>query len=265
MIMSRDNSAKNVSMLNAWMFAGAALVALSVGAAPAFAQTATEAEEAPASDIVVTARRTEERLQDVPVAIAAFGAEALQERRIESEIDLQIATPGLTVRQTGSSDQLNFAIRGQSIDSFSNSAPAVVAYFNDVPAGGGTSTAFFDLSSIQVLKGPQGTLFGRNATGGAVLYSTALPTHKFEGYAKAGYGNYDNVQLEGAVNLPIGEALALRFSGLHRKRDGFQRNLLDGTRANSIDSVVPSRMCWCCSMATLAARPARPRLPMRTA
>lgn len=240
---------KSVRDFSTRLAAGAAIVALAAAAAPAWAQveasdtvarTPAEAETAPADadTIVVTARRTEERLQDVPVAVAAFGSEALQERKIDSETDLQIATPGLTVRQTGSSDQLNFAIRGQSIDSFSNSAPAVVTYFNEVPAGGGTSTSFFDLSSIQVLKGPQGTLFGRNATGGAVLYGTAPPTHDFEGYAEAGYGNYDNMQFEAAVNVPIGEALAVRLSGLRRKRDGFQRNLLDGNRANSIDATV---------------------------
>lgn len=204
--------------------------------------TVAPADAPPLSDesgqIVVTARRTLERLQDVPVAVAAFGAAALEERRIVSEVDLQIATPGLTVRQTGSSDQLNFAIRGQSIDAFSNSAPAVVTYFNDVPAGGGTSTAFFDLASIQVLKGPQGTLFGRNATGGAVLYSTAAPTNRSEGYLEVGYGNYDNREIEGAINLPFADGFAVRVAGLHRNREGFQRNLLDGTRANSIDANV---------------------------
>lgn len=238
------------------LMSGVALASLGFTAMPAFAQAAPSAtpadQAAPAAptpdpqaeaanapgDIVVTARRTNERLQDVPVAVTAFGGEQLAERRIVSETDLQIATPGLTVRQTGSSDQLNFAIRGQSIDSFSNSAPAVVSYFNDVPAGGGTATAFFDLESIQVLKGPQGTLFGRNATGGAVLYSTAKPTNRFEGYAKAGYGNYDNKELEGALNIPLTDGVAARFSGIYRNRDGFQRNLLDGRRANSIDALV---------------------------
>jgi iron complex outermembrane recepter protein len=238
MMMSKDNLAKNVSTLNAWMFTGTALISLAVGAVPALAQTATKSEEAAISDIVVTARRTEERLQDVPVAIAAFGAVALAERRITSETELQVATPGLTVRQTGSSDQLNYAIRGQSIDSFSFSSPAVVAYFNEVQAGGGAATSFFDLASIQVLKGPQGTLFGRNATGGAVLYSTAKPTTNTGGYLKVGYGNYDNKEIEGAINLGIAEGYAIRLSGKVRNRDGFQKNLLDGTRANSIDSKV---------------------------
>ncbi len=241
--MIRINAARNPSAFHAALLAGTAIFSCTTGLSPVWAQTrpadaeTTEAEST-SGDIVVTARRTEERLQDVPVAVTAFGADALEERKIGSETDLQIATPGLTVRQTGSSDQLNFAIRGQSIDSFSNSAPAVVAYFNDVPAGGGTATAFFDLSSIQVLKGPQGTLFGRNATGGAVLYSTAKPRHDFEGYVDVGYGNYNNVEVEGAINVPLGDMMAIRLSGLKRNRDGFQRNLLDGTRANSIDATV---------------------------
>jgi iron complex outermembrane recepter protein len=236
--MTVKNSIRKPSPLNLWMLAGSAVIALSVGATPTFAQSASGAEEAPSSDIIVTARRTDEKLQDVPVAVTAFGGAALAERRITSEIDLQVATPGLTVRQTGSSDQLNYAIRGQSIDSFSFSSPAVVAYFNEVQAGGGAATSFFDLESIQVLKGPQGTLFGRNATGGAVLYGTAKPTTKTGGYLKAGYGNYNNVELEGAINLGLAEGYAIRLSGKIRNRDGFQRNLLDNTDVNTIDSKV---------------------------
>jgi iron complex outermembrane recepter protein len=236
--MTITNSIRKPFALNIWMLAGSAMVALSVGATPAFAQSTGGAEEAPSSDIIVTARRTNEKLQDVPVAVTAFGSEALAERKIASQIDLQVATPGLTVRQTGSSDQLNYAIRGQSIDSFSFSSPAVVAYFNEVQAGGGAATSFFDLESIQVLKGPQGTLFGRNATGGAVLYGTAKPTTDTGGYLKAGYGNYNNRELEGALNLGLAEGYAIRLSGKIQKRDGFQHNLLDNTDANSIDSKV---------------------------
>jgi iron complex outermembrane recepter protein len=221
------------------MLASTAVIAITANLSPAYAQnTQTTDTEVPTNDIIVTARRTDERLQDVPVAVTAFGADALEERKISSETDLQVATPGLTVRQTGSSDQLNYAIRGQSIDSFSFSSPAVVAYFNEVQAGGGAATSFFDLSSIQVLKGPQGTLFGRNATGGAVLYSTAKPTTDTGGYLKLGYGNFDNKEIEGAINLGMPEGYAIRLSGKIRNRDGFQHNLLDGTTANTIDSKV---------------------------
>lgn len=221
------------------------LGALALGLA-GFSAAHAQAVEAPQqaeesqgeSDIVVTARRSGERLQDVPVAVTAFGADALAERRISTENDLQIATPGLTVRSAVSSNQINYAIRGQSVDGFSFSSPAVTAYFNEVPTGGTSATSLFDLESIQVLKGPQGTLFGRNATGGAVLYSAKRPDDSFGGYIKGGYGNYDNTEIEGALNIPITDGIAVRFAGRSQKRDGFQRNLIDGSKVNSIDAQI---------------------------
>ena len=184
--MSRDNSAKNASLLNAWMFTGAALIALSIGAVPAFAQTASEDEAAQDDgtvDIVVTAQRREERLSRVPVSVVAFGAEALQERNINSEQDMGSLVPGLQVKNGQNSNQLSFTLRGQTLDPFSGTSPAVLTYLNEAPyTPGNTATAFFDLGSVQVLKGPQGTLFGRNATGGAVLYSTPMPGDVFSGY-----------------------------------------------------------------------------------
>jgi iron complex outermembrane recepter protein len=204
--------------------------------APAFAQSAKPAAEAAnPDDIIVTARRTDEKLQDVPVAVVAFGSQALAERRIGSEADLQVATPGLTVRSTTSSNQLNYAVRGQSVDSFSYSAPSVVAYFNNVPVGGTTATAFFDLESIQVLKGPQGTLFGRNATGGAVLYGAQKPTADFGGYLKAGFGNFSNREAEGAINIPITDGVAIRLSGKTQTRDGYQNDLVHNIKSGSLD------------------------------
>ena len=188
--------------------------------------------------IIVTARRIEEKLSEVPVTVAAFDSEALAQRQINSEETLQIATPGLTTKQSISSNYLNYAIRGQSVGAFSYSPPAVVTYFNEVPVGGTSATTFFDLSSIQVLKGPQGTLFGRNATGGAVIYQSQLPNSEFEGYLRAGYGNFDNTEIEGAINIPISKHIALRVAGRSHKRDGFQHNLLYDTYANSIDSQV---------------------------
>src|ERR1700682_904407 len=167
-----NNCATVKLMLAAWIASAAA----SGIPAPVLADASQmDAENTEMPSIVVTARRTSERLQDVPVAVTAIAAESLAEQRIESQVDLQFATPGLTVRQTGSSDQLNFAIRGQSIDAFSFACPAVVDYFDEVQVGGGAATSLFDLDSIQVLKGPQGTLFGRNATGGAVLYRAKKP------------------------------------------------------------------------------------------
>ena len=108
------------------------------------------------------------------------------------------------MRATGSSDQLNYSLRGQSVDSFSFAAPAVVAYFNEVPTGGAAAQSFFAMDSIQVLKGPQGTLFGRNATGGAVNFYTRSPSlTDYDGYVTAGAGNYSLVTAQGAIGGPI--------------------------------------------------------------
>ncbi|MBC2669530.1 TonB-dependent receptor [Novosphingobium piscinae] len=226
------------------LFAGASLAAL-LAAQPAVAAEAPEqpatpqasdsADQGSADAIVVTARRKAEKLADVPVSVAALGAGELTERRIFSESDLQTATPGLTVRQTNSSNQISFSLRGQSLDAFSFASPAVLNYINEFNAQSTSSSAFYDLQSIQVLKGPQGTLFGRNATGGAVLYETRKPDANFGGYARLSYGNYNNVVAEGAINVP-GEVISGRVAAQYQKRDGYQRNLLLGTRNASIDN-----------------------------
>ena len=186
--------------------------------------------------VVITARRREENLSDVPVAVSAFGEDQIAELGIDSEADLQIGVPGLQVRVTNSSNQLNYSLRGQSVDSFSNSQPAVLAYINEVQAGGVVANSFFDMGSIQVLKGPQGTLFGRNATGGAVLYETKKPENEFGGYAKVGLGSFEERVFEGALNVPLGENFAARLSGLSREREGWQTNLYNGDKLASIDS-----------------------------
>ena len=164
----------------------------------AFAQERTQkpAAEAAASgtgDIVVTARRKEESIQSVPVAVVAFGQEAIANRTIRTESDLQRVVPGLTIRETEGSNQIAYSIRGQTIDAFTGSALAVVPYVNEVQANGNAASNFYDLGSIQVLKGPQGTLFGRNSTGGAVLATTAKPVNQNEGNISLSYGNYNYV------------------------------------------------------------------------
>ena len=217
------------------------IIAVSFGFLAGQVSMGAEAQEtagAVLEEVMVTARRTEERLVDVPVSISAFNSAALEERRILREFDLQVATPGLLSKQGMSSNYINYSLRGQSVGAYSYSPPAVVTYFNEVPVGGLSATSFFDLQSIQVLKGPQGTLFGRNTTGGAVLYTSHKPTDEFDFSLKGTVGNYDNREFEGMVNVPISDSLALRLSGRIQKRDGFQRNLLYNTEANSVDSDV---------------------------
>ena len=207
-------------------------------AAPALAQTAPPAAQAPAPDdvmrtIVVTARRTEERLQDVPISITVFNQQALANANVVTASDLAKITPSLSANGNYGSDNTTFAIRGFTQDP--GTAPSVGVYFadvvaprglaNDVAAGDGAGAgSFFDLQNVQVLKGPQGTLFGRNTTGGDVLLVPQKPTGRYEGYIEGSYGNYDLRRLQAVVNLPLGDEIRFRFGVDHQIRDGYLNN-----------------------------------------
>lgn len=214
------------------------LLGSAAGAYAADNSAAANSDQAGASgEIIVTAQRRSESLQKTPVAVSVISADALRERAVVSEADLQSVSPGVTVRAGQNSNQLNYAIRGQSLDPFSNTRPGVVPYINEVQIGGdGGSTAFYDLQSIQVLKGPQGTLFGRNATGGAILFTTTRPKEEFGGYVSGRLGNYDARQIEGAINVPLAEgAILTRVAGFYEKRDGYQYDLFKGKRVGDVD------------------------------
>lgn len=211
--------------------------AFSAFATPAWAQDGgtAPAEEGAAptgqagiADIVVTARRREEAIQDIPVAVQAFSGEALESQRISNAVDLSKIVPALTSSQS-SRDEENYVIRGQSGSgaSISGQQVTVPAYFAQVPlpiGDGGGPGYYYDLQNVQVLKGPQGTLFGRNSTGGAILFEPRRPDDEFGGYIAAEYGNYDNRGLEGALNVPLGSTLRVRVAGKGLKRDGFTYN-----------------------------------------
>jgi iron complex outermembrane receptor protein len=219
-------------------------VSLVVGGQSAQSQSPGQADSADESgalqEIIVTAQRRSENLQKTPVAIAALGSEALRQRSIVTESDLQLAVPGLTARQTLDSNDVNYAIRGQTYEFATGSQVAVQPYVNEVPVTSNAPTSFYDLQSIQVLKGPQGTLFGKNVTGGAVLITAARPTSEFEGYVQARAGNYALRSVQGALNIPlIKDNLLLRVAGDLQRRHGFSYNLFDGRRQGDVkrDSV----------------------------
>jgi len=181
-------------------------------------------------EVVVTARRREENAQKVPIALTTISAAALQDNNIATLQDVQQLVPSMTVTtgNVGQRDTANVAIRGQGYGSIAGQA-AVAMYLNEVPiptdqngllAGG--PGLFFDLEDVQVLKGPQGTLFGRNTMGGAVLLETARPTNDFGGRLEVGYGNYNDRELDGEINLPIIEdKLLVRIAINGQSRDGF--------------------------------------------
>jgi len=179
------------------------------------------------TDIVVTARRQDERLQSTPVSISAFTADDLYRSSITRASDLQTVTPGLQVASAGSQSNPTLTLRGQRRTTIGEGAPTVVIYENEVPLPVLASLIpTFDMSSVQVLKGPQGTLFGRNATAGAVLLYSTEPKYRFEGYLGARFGNYSRRELEGAINIPIVEdKVALRVAGQIARRAGYTKNL----------------------------------------
>ena len=196
----------------------------------------------PSNDIVVTAQRRDERAQDVPIAITAFSPERLQQQGVTEAQNLQATVPSLVVGNNGnpSREAQSFTIRGQGATF--QASPGVVVYLNEVPLPASISTPqqggagnFVDLENVQVLNGPQGTLFGRNTTGGAVLLVPHKPTNKFEGYAQAKFGNYDNKQLEGAINVPIvDDKVLLRIAGAYHDRDGYTYDVVwDKDRDNT--------------------------------
>ncbi|CAN5184679.1 TonB-dependent receptor [soil metagenome] len=210
----------------------ASLIVLALASMPniAWAQTATPVEEeakAPTAvdDIIVTARRRAERLQDVPQAILAFSPAQIDRANVTQITDLVRIAPGLIFQPSAVSNKaLSLTLRSQR-QNLPNITfdPSVVVYFNEVPnmrmLGG--NTALYDLSSVQVLKGPQGTLFGRNSTGGALLITPQAPTDELGGYVKAGVGNYASWEVEGALNIPINEQIQVRVSGRHSQHDGY--------------------------------------------
>ncbi|MFT3931401.1 MAG: TonB-dependent receptor [Spongiibacteraceae bacterium] len=212
--------------------------ALSIGLlAPLNVAQAAAAEDP--TEIIVTARREKEELQKVPISMTVFTQESLSEKNVTNGADLVAYTPSLNVNQRFGSDQASFAIRGFSQDLRTTASVAV--YFADVvaPRSGGSVTAgdgagpgaFFDLQNVQVLKGPQGTLFGRNTTGGAIQLVPQEPTSKLEGYLEASTGNYNMRRWQGVLNVPVTDSVRARFGFDKLKRDGYVINVReDGPR-----------------------------------
>lgn len=199
---------------------------------------ADKADAGTSTDIVVTAQRRSERLSRVPVSVVSINALTLQSRVITSEQDLGTIVPGLLVKNGQTANQLSYSMRGQTLDPFSGTSPAVLPYLNEVPYSPyNTATSFFDLDSLQVLKGPQGTLFGRNATGGAVLYTTPMPGNEVSGNLIVRGGQRDTFQLQGAINLPlVKDLLAVRLAGDLSKQKGFVLNRYTGNTVGDRDS-----------------------------
>jgi iron complex outermembrane receptor protein len=228
-------------------------LALGIVAAPALAQeTGIPAGEAPvqppaaeaadaSGDIIVTAQRRTERLQDVPIAISALGADALENRNIETVYDLQGTVPGLSISGFAGVNSTNLislrGIAGQPVPIGASQATAV--YLDGVYLSK-PDAAFFglqDIERVEVLRGPQGTLYGRNATAGAINIVTHTPGQTFEGKIDASYGNYNSYTVGGFISGPVGRGFSASLSGSANGRDGFFRNTVTGNRLGDTSSV----------------------------
>ena len=183
-------------------------------------------------EVIVTARRVEESLQDVPISMTVLNPEQIADRNIVVASDLATYTPSLSVNQRFGSEKAVFALRGFNQDT--STAPTVGVYFADVVgvrAQGGTTSgntvgagSFTDLQNVQVLKGPQGTLFGRNTTGGAVLLVPKKPTDEFGGYLEGSAGDYELMRVQGALNVPVSDSFRMRVAVDANEREGFMKN-----------------------------------------
>jgi iron complex outermembrane receptor protein len=197
-------------------------------------------------EIVVTARRREEKLQSVPLSITAFSQSDLEEKNIQDAGDLQHFVPSLQIGGVSRNSQ-TFTIRGLGNSNLSaGGLPNVLTYFAEVPVavdnallgagGGGGPGLYYDLENLQVLKGPQGTLFGRNVDGGAILLSPRKPTNDFSGYAQVALGDYNLHEIQAAVNVPvIADKLLVRVAGDFNQRDGFTRDISNGKDLDNRD------------------------------
>ncbi len=218
------------------------LAAVSI-AAPAFAQTATK-PAAPQGgnvleELVVTAQKKEEALQDVPIAVSAFSQDTLEAQKIDGGPNLQQAIPNVTFAKGNFTNSFNFAIRGIGNKAVGVSTDGGVGvHENNAPLQSGNlfDAEFFDVERVEVLRGPQGTLYGRNATGGVVNIITAKPVGDFEANIRAEVGNYGTQKVRGMVNIPIlGDKLAVRVAGNYLKRDGFVTNTFNNHKVDDRD------------------------------
>jgi iron complex outermembrane receptor protein len=180
-------------------------------------------------DIVVTAQKREQRLQDVAVAVNAYSGDQLENLNVRESVDIARLTPGVAIATSSGGHLQQFTIRGVAQNDFYDGAEAPIAVYVDeayIATQQGQTFGLFDLERVEVLKGPQGTLFGRNATGGLVHYITKKPKFdRVEGYAAVSIGSYESKRAEGAVNLPLSDRVATRFAGYYEYQGHYVKNL----------------------------------------
>jgi iron complex outermembrane receptor protein len=208
------------------------LLGVAVAAAIPFAVPVAVAQSFVLEEVIVTARRRAESLQETPVAVTALDADALRDAGIRNLSDLNQIAPNIEVSSAnGNAPLANIYIRGVGQrNTGANIDSGVGIYIDEIYVGrpDGGLLDLNDIQSVQVLRGPQGTLFGKNTTGGALVFSTNKPVDEFEGSVGVRVGNYDRLDADFVVNLPLTDSLWTRVSGVAIARDGYIENEFDG-------------------------------------
>ena len=226
------------------IYGGASIGALAIAlASPAVAQDAeSSAPEAGAAEarggvptIAVTAQKRSEDLQDVPISVTSVGGEKLDTLKAGgADVRfLSARVPSVVAESSFGRTFPRFYIRGIGNTDFDlNATQPVSLVYDDVPYESPILKGYpaFDLENIEVLRGPQGTLFGRNTPGGIIKFDSKKPTDEFDAYVRASYGNYNTSELEGAIGGRVDKALAVRFSGILQHRDDYVDNGFTGEK-----------------------------------
>jgi iron complex outermembrane receptor protein len=206
-------------------------------AAPALAQTAAPAASTGVQEIIVTAQRRSENLQNVPIAVTSFSATALATQHIISTLDIGRVVPNMFAsNNVGQASANVYFIRGLGqTQSFPTFEPQVGTYVDDVYIGrqNANNMSLFGVDQIQVVRGPQGTLFGRNSTGGAILVTLQKPAQTFGGSLEVGYGSFGRVFGQGSIDLPINDQIKTRTAFFGITDDGFVKDVTTGQTLNA--------------------------------
>ena len=236
------------------MLAFASLSSLAIGlcASPAFAQDQAPAapeQEVPTdapdpaddSEIVITAQKRAENVQDVPISVAAFSGDTLERNNVVNVEGLAKVTPNLSVAKGAQTSYVRLAIRGIGAASNTTVEPSVAVFLDGayVPRVGAVISSMLDMESVEVLRGPQGPLFGRNASVGAVSFHTARPKFgDMSGEATGEIGNGDRYRASGYVNVPVGDRAAFRIAGSQQWFKGYWHNEFDDKQVGGTDDTV---------------------------
>ena len=229
----------SIRLAFAGMTSAIALAALPQAAAAQDSETEAEEQQRGVGQIIVTAQRRDENVQDVPIAITAFNQEELQARGISTALDVTEFVPNLVgLNNTGLGTANAYYLRGiGNTESIATFDPPIGTYVDDIYLSrqNANNLSFFDVERVEVLRGPQGTLFGRNTTGGAVNVFLAEPGDEFAGYAEVGYGSYERVMARASIDVPLADSFAIKVSGYWQDDEGYAINNLTGERTNEND------------------------------